>query len=129
MRYRIAQYAEALHAALKDKKASQQRVIARQFAQVLMRHRMIGKANLILAAYEKLALQKQGMRKVRIESASPVSEQLKKEIGKILGAKINFEEVESHDLLAGIKIFVDDELLIDASARRQVDIMLKQSRD
>ena len=76
---------------------------------------------LIITAYEKLVLQKTGTRKVRIESASPITEKLKKEIDDILGGKIYFEEAQNLDLLAGVKIMVDNELLIDASARRQME--------
>mgnify|MGYP003394656396 FL=1 len=61
------------------------------------------------------------MRKVRIESAAPVSAQLKKEISEILGKKIVLEEKTRPDLLAGIKILVDDELLIDATGKRQLE--------
>lgn len=124
MRYGSAQYAEALQGALKGKKETEQQAIVRRFAAVLARHRMLGKADAILAAYEKLTLRAQGARRVKIESASPASDQLKKDIRKILGAEIYFEEKENADLLAGVKILIDDELLIDASGRRQVDRML-----
>lgn len=123
MRYRILQYAEALSGALEHKSEKEQRTVARRFAAVLARHRMLGKAEAILAAYEKLTLRAQGARKVLIQSASPISAQLKKEIQKILGAKIHFEEKETPGLLAGIKILIDDELLIDASGRRQMERM------
>ena len=121
MRYRVIQYAEALHAALREKPMSQQQEIMRRFAALLTRHRMSGKSDLIVAAYEKIVLQENGVRKVRIESASPVSGQLKKEIGDILGKKVQIEETVNPRLLAGVKILVDDELLIDASAQRQVE--------
>ncbi len=123
MKYRIAQYAAALRGALTDKKPEEQRAIARRFAAILARHRMIGKTDLILKAYEKLARRKTGTRHVRIESPDPVGEEVKKEIRNVLGAKIYFEEVLRPDLLAGAKILVDDELLIDASAKRQLDRM------
>ena len=82
---------------------------------------MLGKAGMILAAYEKLSLRARGERKVRIESAGPVPEQVKKSIREIIGSKIQFEEAVNPALLAGVKILVDDELLIDASARRQLE--------
>jgi len=121
MRYRPAQYAEALYEALEGKGPKDRRTIARSFARMISRHRMTAKTSVILAAYEKLSLRRRGMHKVRIEAAGPVSEQTRKEIREILDAKIHFEEVDNPDLLAGVKILVDDELLIDASARRQLD--------
>lgn len=124
MRYRVAQYAEALFGTLEDKNEKERRAIARRFGALLARHRMLGKADAILSAYEKIILRARGARKIMIESAAPVSASLKKEIKKILGAKIYFEEKENPALLAGIKILMDDELLIDASGRRQIDRML-----
>ncbi len=121
MKYRPAQYAEALYDALEGKGPEDRRTIARSFARVLSRHRMTAKTSAILASYEKLSLGRHGMHKVRIESEAPVSEQTRKEIREILGTKIHFEEQENPALLAGMKILVDDELLIDASARRQLD--------
>ncbi len=121
MKYRIAQYAQALHAALKDAPASKQKETMRRFAALLTRHRMSGKSDLIVGSYEKIILSEGGVRKVSIESAAPMSERLKKEIGEIMGKKIVVEEKTRPDLLAGIKILVDDELLIDASARRQIE--------
>ncbi|MBI3442193.1 MAG: F0F1 ATP synthase subunit delta [Candidatus Sungbacteria bacterium] len=121
MKYRIAQYAEALHAALKDAPASKQKQIMRRFAALLARHRMSGKSDSVVAAYEKIVLRENGVRKVKIESAAPVSEQLKKEIGQILGKEVLIEEKTRPDLLAGVKILVDGELLIDASAKRQLE--------
>lgn len=121
MKYRVIQYAEALHAALKNVPVSKQKELMRQFAALLTRHRMSAKSGLIVAAYEKIVLRESGMRKVNIESAAPVTERLKKEIGKILGEKIFIQEETHPELLAGIKILVDNELLIDASAKRQVE--------
>ena len=126
MRYRPLQYAEALHEAMKGASAMDARVLARGLARTLLRHRMLGKTGVILAAYEKLALRRQGMQKVRIETPSKASEYLKKEIQKALGTRINFEEVIDPALLAGVKILVDDELLIDASAKRQIDSMFSK---
>ncbi len=129
MKYRASQYAEALFEALEGKKSEERAGIIRSFVRMLFWHRVIGKSQSILAAYEKLILRDQGMRKVRIESPGRISDQLKRDIREILGAKIHWEEKENPDLLAGIRILVDDELLIDASAKRHVDRMLKKSRD
>ena len=121
MRYRPAQYAEALHGALEGKPVAKRKDIIRRFIAMVARHRMSNKIGLIVSAYEKLVLHEGGMRKVRIESAAPVSAQLKKEISEILGKKIVLEEKTRPDLLAGIKILVDDELLIDATGKRQLE--------
>ena len=129
MKHTPLQYAEALYAALEGKKPEARGQIIKNFVLTIFRHRAIGKSPAILAAYEKVVLRAQGMRKVRIESPGRVSDQLKKDISDILGAKIHWEEAENPDLLAGVRIVVDDELLIDASGMRQLEMMLKKSRD
>ena len=121
MKYLPAQYAQALHAALTEASAAKQKEIMARFAALLVRHRMSGKSGAVVAAYEKIVLRASGMRKVKIESAAPADGRLKKEIGKILGKKIFIEEEMHPELLAGIKILVDNELLIDASGKRQVE--------
>ena len=123
MRYRIGQYAEALSEACAGKSEPAQKKIARRFAALLRRHRMSAKTRLILAAYEKIALQKRGERRVRIEAPAPVSEQFRKELRAVLGSNVHFEESVNPELLAGAKILVDDELLIDASAKKQMERM------
>ena len=126
MRYRIGQYASALYEACEGRSESAQKKIARQFAALLRRHRMSSKTRLILAAYEKISLQKRGERRVRIEAPAPVSEQFKKEIRAILGPKVHWEESVRPDLLAGVKIVVDDDTVIDASAKKQIERMFTQ---
>ena len=127
MKYRVSQYAEALAAATEGKSEVAQKMIVKRFTALLARHRVIGKARMICAAYEKIVLQKKGMRSVRIETASPASEKIKKEIHAMLGKNIHIEAITNPDVLGGITIVVDDEILIDASVRRQMDRMYKNS--
>ena len=126
MKYRVSQYAEALVAATEGKGEAEQKKIVKRFAALLVRHRVIGKARMICAAYEKIVLQKNGMRSVRIETASPASEKIKKEIHAMLGKNIRIEAITNPDVLGGITIVVDDEILIDASIRRQMENMFRK---
>ena len=121
MKYRLKQYAEALAAATEGKSEAEQKKIVTRFTELLVRHRMIGKAPMICIAYEKLVLQKKGMRSVRIETATSTSKKLKQEFHAALGKNIYIEEIINPHLLGGIKILVDDEILIDASVRRQLE--------
>ena len=95
MKYRPLQYAAALYGIMSGQKEADRRATARRFARILARHRVLGRVPAILVAYEKLSLRAKGERKVRIESAAPVSEEIKKEIAGILGAEIHFEEKET----------------------------------
>lgn len=121
MKYRPAQYAESLYGALEKASEAEQKRIVKRFVEILVRHQATGKVQAICEAYEKFALRKRSMRSVRLETAHPASEKLKKEIHEILGKNIEIEEVVNPDLLGGLKIMVDDEILIDASAQRQME--------
>ena len=126
MKYRVSQYAEALAGATEGKSEAEQKRIVKGFGDLLARHRMIGKARMICAAYEKIMLQKKGMRSVRIETAIPASEKIKKEIHAILGKNIHIEAITNPHVLGGITIMVDEEILIDASVRRQMEHMFRK---
>lgn len=126
MKYRPRQYAEALFTALKDKTEAEQKKIVEQFAKILIRDGSLAKLSIICMAYEKFEQHKQGMRSVRLETIDSATENLKQKIRAILGKNINFEEVRNPQLIGGIKILVDNEILIDASVKRHIDIMLSR---
>lgn len=126
MKYRPQQYAQALLAACEQKSDVEQKKIVKRFAELLVRHQATGKTHAICVAYEKLNLQKEGMRSVRVETVDGVSEKLKNEIHAILGKHIYIEEVANPDLLGGVKILIDGEILIDASARRQMEGLFRK---
>ena len=121
MKYRPIQYAQAFLEVCENKSEAEQKKIVKRFVQLLVRYRATGSISAICTAYEKLALQSKGMRRVQVEVVNPISEQLKKDIHAILGKNIHIEEVKNPDLLGGVKILVDDEILIDASARRHIE--------
>lgn len=127
MKYRPLQYAEALYDTCEGKSEAEQKKIIKKFVEVLMRHQAMHKAREIYIAYENLSLHKQGLRRVRLETVSPATEKLKQEIRVILGKNIHIEEVTNPNLLGGVKILIDNEILIDASAKRQMeDLFVKK---
>lgn len=126
MRYAIRQYAEALLGALEDKSGRVQSEVIRRFLSVIRKNKDWSKLGRILHEVEKQSLRKRGMRKVEVESAAPLSRELIKEIEKFLGKKLVLEEKVRPELLSGIKILVDNELLIDASAKRGLDSLFAE---
>lgn len=126
MKYRASQYAEVLWSALEGKTEAEQKKIIKRFGELLVRHQATGKTRAIYAAYEKLELRKQGMREVRLEMASLASDKLKKEIHGDLGKNIHIKEIVNPDIIGGIKILVDDEILIDASVKRQIESLFRK---
>ena len=127
MKYTVRQYAEALNSALKGKEAAERKKAVGRFLNILRKHRDSARLGRILKEAELLHLKESGLRKVRVEAASPVTEGIKSEIKEILGDKVYLEEEVNPELLAGLRILVDEEIFIDASAKRRLGEMLRST--
>lgn len=123
MKYSNIQYARAVLESLKDKSPSKRREVLKNFLAVLRKNRDAGRLNRILKEVERESLKGAGVKKVAVESAVELSRKTKREIEEILGRKIVMREKINPAMLAGVKITVDDELLIDATASRQLSQM------
>ncbi len=126
MKYATGQYATALGAALTNVPAAERPALIRRFLVMLRKNKDSRRLDAIIAKVEKQSLADQGLQKVSVASASPLTPELKKEIAATLDKKPLWEETVDPALLGGIRILIDDELLIDASARRQVERMFRK---
>ena len=79
---------------------------------------------MIERAFERRWLKIHNRRKVAVEAAAPLSRDTQREILRLTGKQVLLEETANAGLLAGIRIIVDEELLIDASARRRIGVIL-----
>lgn len=120
MRYAIRQYATALLRVIKDKSGKKQQDALRNFIQIIRQNRDFSRLASIIREIERQYLQETGFKKIEIESAAPISPEIKKEISRLVGEKVFMEESIRQELLAGIKIIVNEEFLIDASAKKQI---------
>lgn len=118
MKYSTVQYAESLIAALAGKPERKRKVIIRRFLAILRKNRDMRRLDFILASAERQWLKERGLAKVAIASASPLNKSVRDEIVKVLDRKAITAQSVEPQLLAGIRILIDDDLLIDASARR-----------
>ncbi|MBI3420836.1 MAG: F0F1 ATP synthase subunit delta [Candidatus Sungbacteria bacterium] len=126
MRYTPKQYATTLLAALHRKSTEERRQIIANFAAVLHRHRMWAQRKRVLAEVEKLAVRQSGLHKLLVSSAAPLDPKIQQELSHIFHDKVLMATRVIPDLLAGITILLDDELLIDASGRTGLAILLKR---
>lgn len=120
MKYSPRQYALALQAALQEKTAKEQKDILRNFLRLIVKNRDLPRLNLITNEVERGERKTKGILRVEVSSSHPPSERLKTELKKILGKKIFFAEKTEPGLLAGVKILIEDETLIDATAKNQI---------
>lgn len=126
MRYTDAQYAAALVGALEQKPEKKRAEIIGGFLRLLARNKDTRRLGLILGAAERIRLKKQGLSRVSVTSASPLAKKARDSITGLAGRKAVIEESADPGLLAGIRITIDDEVLIDASGRRRLAEMLQK---
>lgn len=127
MQYTTIQYAAALTEALADAPAAERPAMIRRFLALMRKNRDTRRLGAIMRRTEKQSLADQGLHKVAVASASPLSSKIKIDIERALEKKPLWEETVDPALLGGIRILIDDELLIDASARRRLDRMFARS--
>ena len=125
MKYLPSHYALALYQALLGKEGNAQAATLRRFAGIVRKNGDGKHLNTILARYEKIYLEKNGLKKIEVESANPLSPAVRAEIeraGSGTGGdkKVLLEEKVKPELLAGIKLLVNDTLLIDASGMTRI---------
>lgn len=121
MKYTVKQYAEALYGALEKKKAKEAAEITRRFFSIVRKNGDSPRMELIFRAFQKEYLKQKKLRAVDIEMASAVPARVKRDIKTILGGEIVFTESENPAVGAGIRITVDEDILIDASAKKQLE--------
>lgn len=121
-------YARALFEALDGKTGNDRKKLLKHFLFVLSRRGDSQKLTRILVELERVYLAKAKAKKVEVESADPISRNARENIAKTLGGKVFFAERVRPELLAGIKILVNGELLIDASASSLIRKMFPQRR-
>jgi F0F1-type ATP synthase delta subunit len=123
MKYTPSQYAAALTDALESAAPEARRDILRRFMRILARNKDTRRLGAILRQVARRSLAARGLRKVSVTSASPLPPRTKKDIEAALGTGALWEEAVDPAILGGVRILVDDELLIDATARRRLDRM------
>ena len=128
MKYTNEQYAEVLFRATNEKTAAKQKEVVKNFLLLLSRKGVFYRLPFVVQKFEKKYRAHNGINKVRIEYPDKITGGVKKQIEKILGKKIFWEEKINPVLLGGIKIIVNDDLLVDASAKRQLDKIMPRSK-
>lgn len=123
MKYSSKQYAIVLLSVLEGKSEKDRKEVLRKFVAVLAKNRDLARLGAILRETEREFLKQSGAKKVLVESASPVNPSLRHEIENAVGGKIWWYEKTTPEFLAGIRILINDETLIDASGKRQIEKM------
>lgn len=119
MRYTPQLYAHALFDALEENPRVQQEIAAR-FVTLLKRNgdtRLLPK---VIAHLEKYEVHAAGGRMVKVESARPLPKKAMEAIRKQFSETDRVDAIILPELIAGVKIVIDDEWAIDASLKRKL---------
>ncbi len=124
MKYSIRDYAKALDAALADPKADRE-AIARRFLALVRRSNDESKLKNILNEAARLSRGKGGFREVSIASARPLAPAQRKALGGMLDPDDVVRYEIDPDLIAGVRIIVNDERQFDGTLKAKLDSLLK----
>jgi len=113
------QYAKSLHEAIQGVKGDKLAGMLKKFASILVRDRKLKQSEAIITEFIKYSKKQEGITEIIIKSARPLTHATVGNIKKILGEKIESIEKVDDQLIGGVTIESDDEIL-DASIKTQL---------
>ncbi|MFA6255176.1 MAG: ATP synthase F1 subunit delta [Patescibacteria group bacterium] len=123
MKISAKKYAISLFEAVQDLDHKQADKVIKKFVLVLAKNQALSLAPKIIEEFENYSRQKQGIQKVEIKTARPLSKSDEKEITsqlkKRLGKEIQAEKIVDESLIGGMIIKIGDNL-IDGSIKMQL---------
>jgi F0F1-type ATP synthase delta subunit len=119
MKYRTADYGKALAEAIRDGKAKDSD-LQKNFLGLVRKNGDEARLPAILAHAEMILRRGTGERKLVVESARPLSPAARKTLQKIIQPKDAVEEKLNPDLVAGVRITVNEEMQWDGSLARKI---------
>lgn len=121
MKYGYRLYAEALADAIgKDPKGPAEKKIRTNFIALLQKNGDMSQLSRILGETERILMRRSGRRRVMLETARPPTPANRAEIKKLFEARDSVEERITPELVAGIRVTVNDELQWDGSLAKKI---------
>ena len=125
MNHQTYQYARALLEMRETYGEKRIETLANKFVQFLKKRGTLSLGFAILREYERLRRQKLGIRSIVVATAMAPSPDLSERVKAMLGGTLEIEECYEPSLLAGMRIIVNDELMIDGSLKSHIDSLLR----
>lgn len=119
MKFSSKIYAKVLLEMISEKKDKNEKKIIDNFFKILEKNRDLKKAKEVISLIEKMYFKKIGKRKVELETARKID--YKNLGGNFLKESDIIEEKINPDLVAGIKIIINDEKQLDFSLKNKLD--------
>ncbi|MCL4405495.1 MAG: F0F1 ATP synthase subunit delta [Patescibacteria group bacterium] len=121
MKYPAHIYATALAKAIAAAPSEKAEQIAKNFISLVQRNGDASSLRKILEETSRYVRRDSGIRKVTIESARELSAQNKKEIAKFVKPGDIVVENINPELVAGVRVIIDDELQLDETLKGKLD--------
>ncbi|PIR70092.1 MAG: hypothetical protein COU46_03415 [Candidatus Niyogibacteria bacterium CG10_big_fil_rev_8_21_14_0_10_42_19] len=126
MKYPAIIFAKSFYKAFKETPAKDHEKLFVNFAKILNKYGAIKNAGVILNEIEKIYSEDRGITRIRIETARLGDQTRIKKIKSLFNKKnCVFSEKVSPNILAGVKIRIDDEIVIDNSMQRRLKNLFK----
>lgn len=126
MRYKPNQYALALFEALEEKFGKSREAIIQRFVALVVKNNDRSLLGRILRQYERMYYRRKGIKNVSVTAAKKVTRSVIAAIGKRLGSDINIKETIDPTVLGGVRIMIDNELLIDGTFQDKIEKLYKK---
>ena len=124
-RYTAKQYATALFESLSEKGANEAALVKR-FAKILVTNYDKAQLPKIAMQLKKLERAKLGRHDVVLTSAQPLEKSVIAEVKKKVGGSSGITEVVDPAVLGGLKVLINDELVIDGTLKSRIDRTVQQ---
>lgn len=122
MKYSVHDYAKALDQAISDPKGDAD-AIGKRFLALVRQNGDGAKLEKILEAAARLSRGKGEVRQVIIESARKLSKPQEAVVKRFIKSGDVIEYAEDPDLVAGIKVVVNDEMQFDGTMKAKLDAL------
>lgn len=125
MKYTPKQYATALFESLQEKGANPDAVV-KSFAKMLAGNYDRALLPKVIMQLKKLERTKAGKHDVVLTSARPLEKQVIAAVKQKVGEKSEIREVVDGAVLGGIKILINDEVVIDGTLKTRIERTVEQ---
>ncbi len=124
-RYTPKQYATALFESLQEKGVNADAVV-KSFAQMLAGNYDRALLPKVIMQLKKLERTKAGKHEVVLTSAKPLEKSVVVQVKQKVGEKSDIREVIDPSVLGGVKILINDEVIIDGTLKRKIERTVEQ---
>jgi F0F1-type ATP synthase delta subunit len=131
-RYTPKQYASALFESLQEKglpagrQGAKADVVVKGFVKMLVGNYDRALLPKILMQFKKLERTKAGRHEVVLTSARPLEKSVIADVKKKVGENSGITEVVDPQVLGGVRILINDEIIIDGTMKSRINKMVEQ---